>query len=355
MAWRYVATVILLADLSAAWAWNTPDGLYFTGAGADALVADGTVRVDGSRFACAGCHGADGRGDGEGATAIPPVTWEALTAPTGGRPAYDAALVARAVRSGIGPDGTALSASMPRYEMDDAAMAGLVESLKHLEGHDRKAFGPREVRIRAGLEDPRRHGFADAVQAFNAAGGAYGRNIAVVEEGDALMLNDIADLALSGAAELAEAMLFDQIATDGHRRIRWLTALPPAERDFRLRQRGLLHDDTAPVLLWTGPGVAPTAWQAVDAVYADLAVAAPVLGSLIERSVPLFLAAPDADLLDAALRDPAPLAYVEGYLAGLALGQALTDTGRAAGQEALRRALAGAGPTLPISVHRIGE
>ncbi|NJS38697.1 MAG: hypothetical protein HC783_06450 [Rhodobacteraceae bacterium] len=67
------------------------------------------------------------------------------------------------------------------------------------------------------------------------------------------------------------------------------------------------------------------------------------------------LAAPDAAVLDAALRDPQPMSYVEGYLSGLALGAALTDAGRSAGQEALRRRLQDETIALPISVHRIGD
>lgn len=113
-----------------------------------------------------------------------------------------------------------------------------------------------------------------------------------------------------------------------------------------------MQDDTSPILLWTG-GAAPASFEPVDAVYADLTVAAPALRALMEQSVPLYLAAPDAGLLDAALRDPAPLAYVEGYQAGLALGQALTEIGHLAGQEALRRALADPDAPLPVSVHRI--
>jgi hypothetical protein len=353
MAWRHALAVVLLAGPSAA--WDTPDTFYFTGQGADALIAAGTVRADGTKFACAGCHGADGRGDGEGATTIPPVTWDALTAPTGLRPAYDAASFALAVRSGIGSDGRMLSAGMPRYELDDTQLAGLVESLQQLQAIDRKAFGPRDLRVMADVDDPRLRGFSDATQVFNEGGGAYGRSIAIVKEGDALALGDVAGSALGALAETSEALLFDQIVADGHRRIRWQTVLSPAERDFRLRQRGLVHDDAARIVLWTSRDAAPPLPEAVDALYADLAVAAPALGAMIERTVTVYLASPDATLLDAALRDPKPIAYVEGYLAGLALGQALTDAGRVAGQEALRRALLKKTSALPISVHKIGD
>lgn len=351
MAWRYVLAATLLADPAVG--WDTPDSLYFTGIGAEVLIANGSVRADGSRFACSGCHGADGRGAGEGATLIPPVTWAALTAATKARPAYDAESLAQAVRSGFGSDGQPLSSAMPRYQMDDAAMAGLVESLKNLEANDRLAFGPQELRVRVRVDDPRLRGFADAAQAFNDAGGAYGRSIVVVDARDALALNDIVGSALGGMASSAEALLFDQIAADGHRHIRWLTPLPPAERDFRLRQLGLVHDDTSRILLWTSESALPPSLTGIDAVYADLASAAPFLAALIDGSVQLYLAAPDGELLAAALHDSAPLSYVEGYLAALALGQALTEAGRAGGQEALRRALARTGTALPISVHRI--
>lgn len=353
MVWRSVLAAVVLAGPVAA--WETPESLYYTGKGTVALIADGSVRADGTRFACAGCHGADGRGSGEGATLIPAVTWDALTAPTAERPAYDAARFAKAVRGGIGPDGQPLSAAMPRYEMDDAAMAGLVDSLKTLEASDRKAFGPDEVRVRIARDDPRAGGFADAAQAFNAAGGAYGRSIVVVAEGDAVALDDIAGSARLRAAEVAEVLLFAKIAADGHLRIRWLTHLPPAERDFRLRQRGLVHDENARILLWTSPGTASPGVGTVEAIYADLVAVAPALRTLMEQSVTLHVVAPDAGLLDAALRDPSPLDYVEGYLAGLAMGQAMTEVGRAAGEGALQRALAESRSALPVSDHRVGD
>lgn len=353
MVWRSVLAAVALAGPVAA--WETPESLYYTGKGTVALIAEGSVRADGTRFACAGCHGADGRGSGEGATLIPAVTWGALTVPTAERPAYDTARFAEAVRNGIGPDGQPLSAAMPRYEMDEAAMAGLVDSLKSLEAIDRKAFGPREVRVRIAVDDPRAGGFADAARAFNAAGGAYGRGIVVVAQGDAVALDDIAGPARQRAAEVVEALLFDRITADGHLRIRWLTGLAPEERDFRLRQRGLVHHDSARIVLWTSPDAAPPLVETVDTVYVDLAAAAPVLRALLEQSVTIHIVAPEAGLLEAALRDPSPLDYVEGYLAGLAMGQALTEIGRAAGEGALQRALAESRSALPVSVHRIGD
>jgi hypothetical protein len=353
MAWRHVLAAAFLAGPSAA--WDRPDTFYFTGQGADVLIAAGTVRADGAKFACAGCHGANGRGEAEGATTIPPVTWDALTAPTGLRPAYDAESFALAVRSGIGPDGRLLSAGMPRYELDDAQLAGLIDSLKQLEAVDRRAFGPREIKIMAQAHDPRLRGFADAARVFNDAGGAYGRSIVIVKAGDALALEDVAGAALGALAETSETLLLGQIAADGHRRIRWQTLLSPAERDFRLRQRGLVHDDRARIVLWTSGDMDHPPLGTVDALYADLAVAAPALGAMIEQSVTVHLASPGASLLDAALGDPEPIAYVEGYLAGLALGQALSNAGRLAGQQALRRGLAEATIALPTSVHRIGD
>ncbi len=353
MAWRHVLAAALLASPSGA--WEVPDSLYFTGQGTTAVIAAGTVPADGSRFACAGCHGADGQGKAEGATTIPPVTWDALTAPTGLRPAYDATSFARAVQSGVGPDGRALSAGMPRYMLDDAQLTGLIESLKQLQAIDRKAFGPRDLRVTADVNDPRLRGFADAARAFNDQGGAYGRSVAIVKEGDALALDDVTGAALGVLAATSEALLFDHIVADGHRRIRWQTALSSAERDFHLRQRGLLHGDGARVVLWTRGSAAPPPPETVDILYADLAVAAPSLGAMLERSVTVYLASPDAAVLDAALRDPQPISYVEGYLSGLALGAALTAAGRSAGQEALRRRLQDKTVAFPISVLRIGD
>ncbi len=189
---------------------------------------------------------------------------------------------------------------------------------------------------------------------FKDAGGAYGRSITIVREGDALALHDIAASATSRVAEAAEAMPFDQVVADGRQRLRWLTSLPPAERDFRLRQRGLVRKHTAGVVLWTARGSVLPSDGTVDTVYADLAVAAPGLGALMERVITFHLAAPDSGLVDAAPQSRAA-GLCRSYLAGLAVGQALTDIARAAGQEAPRRTSAETRIAPGISVHLISD
>lgn len=154
--------------------------VYFTGEGTAALIAGGTVRTEGRLFPCVSCHGADGRGTAEGATEIPPIIWQALSSATDRRPAYDAEGFAVALRAGLRPDGTPLSAAMPRYEMVDTVLAALVATLGRIEAEDRAAFGPRAVRVAAPEGDPRRRGYAAAAATFNAAGGAFGRVIDIV-------------------------------------------------------------------------------------------------------------------------------------------------------------------------------
>ncbi|WP_244936046.1 cytochrome c [Paracoccus siganidrum] len=123
--------------------------VYFTGEGTAALIAGGTVWTEGRLFPCVSCHGADGRGTAEGATEIPPVTRQALSRATDRRPAYDAEGFALALRTGLRPGGTPLSAAMTRYEMTDAVMEALVATLGRIEAEDRAAFGPRAVRVAA--------------------------------------------------------------------------------------------------------------------------------------------------------------------------------------------------------------
>ena len=108
---------------------------------------EGSSAVEGAAAACVRCHRRSGLGAMEGRSSIPPISGAYLLAPRGrdheinlpvvdamrvGREPYSEATLARAIRDGVGPDGRALGYLMPRFALDDAAMAELIAYLKAL-------------------------------------------------------------------------------------------------------------------------------------------------------------------------------------------------------------------------------
>jgi len=108
----------------------------------------GGASVQGADAACVNCHRHSGLGSAEGRSYIPPITGQFLFHPKaekledldlpyveGARPnrePYTEETLARAIRAGISADGKPLSMLMPRYALDDAAMAALSAYLKQL-------------------------------------------------------------------------------------------------------------------------------------------------------------------------------------------------------------------------------
>ncbi|WP_338413888.1 c-type cytochrome [uncultured Sphaerotilus sp.] len=107
--------------------------------------------MTGAAAACAQCHRRSGMGDQEGRLRVPPITAASLLAPgrttavgraapgieiagtrTETRPAYTVDSFARALRTGVDPAGRALAPWMPRYALDDAAVADLFAWLERL-------------------------------------------------------------------------------------------------------------------------------------------------------------------------------------------------------------------------------
>lgn len=131
--------------------------LYTQGLRADGTPLEGrrpggqTLR--GRDLACVQCHRPSGMGTVEGVTLVPPVAGKLLFEPgrpAAGRPlrhapglrfddhafrtrpAYDAALFARALRDGIGAGGAVFDTPMPRYRLSDRELAALLAYLRHL-------------------------------------------------------------------------------------------------------------------------------------------------------------------------------------------------------------------------------
>jgi hypothetical protein len=107
------------------------------------------IRVEGTAAACAACHRRSGLGTAEGAIAIPAISAKYLFRPGGnriedvdylrraqgfkvGREPYSEESLARAIREGVGRDGRRLNYLMPRFPLDERAMAALIAYLRNL-------------------------------------------------------------------------------------------------------------------------------------------------------------------------------------------------------------------------------
>src|ERR1700730_1217522 len=121
---------------------SLPTGAELTGS------RDSGTSVTGGSAACVSCHRRSGLGNVEGDIIIPPIiakylyrsraaNTEDLTLPhvPGWVPhswTYTDETLARAIRTGVRPDGEAMSPLMPHYALDDASMAALIGYLKEL-------------------------------------------------------------------------------------------------------------------------------------------------------------------------------------------------------------------------------
>ena len=184
-------------------------------------IGEPPVEADAELFACANCHGADGRGRTEGGIAAPRIRWSHLDKPypvLGNRfrlhPAYDEDAFARALRDGIDSAGQALAVAMPRYRLDRHELAGLIAHLRALDDDattvPRLAIGvrlPTAVHPAAHQRNHIMRALLDAYAAdIDARGGIYQRRIEwhYLAPGQAFGEPLLAglDLALSGAEPL---------------------------------------------------------------------------------------------------------------------------------------------------------
>lgn len=126
------ALALLLAMLPLAAAAEPPDGrALFHGVQPFAAgLATTDRRLPAAYAACANCHGPLGEGGREGGSIIPPIGRAALFRPQGDQPAYpSAAAVTQAILAGTGRDGRSLAAIMPRYRLEPAELAALLDYL----------------------------------------------------------------------------------------------------------------------------------------------------------------------------------------------------------------------------------
>lgn len=183
--------------------------LFVEGAGARALLADGAVDVPASRFPCAGCHGADGRGGVEGATEFPALI-------TGAAPRFDRTALAAALLEGTGADGRTLSSAMPRYRTDPATLDALHAYIAALADAGRIGVAAGALHITPPSDPARRAAFAAGLDEANREGGAWGRRFALVDPPAGAVV--AADEVVAGLAEAAAERRAALIATELRRR-----------------------------------------------------------------------------------------------------------------------------------------
>jgi Cytochrome c len=149
-------------------------------------VREGGVPIEGPTAACMNCHRRSGIGVNEGRTVIPPITGKyllrvperalpeaKLQSPASGiarHQQYTDQTLVRAIREGINADGKPLSYLMPRFALNDADAALLVDYLKSLSGEPGPGVTHDEVHFATILTpdaDPaERQGTIDVLQHF---------------------------------------------------------------------------------------------------------------------------------------------------------------------------------------------
>lgn len=204
---RQLIAFLLCAIAGAAPAYAVDPGadLFQNGTGAVAVLLDGQLRAPASRFTCAGCHGSHAQGKREGGITIPALSWQVLSDPSRPGGAYDADLFQRAVTKGIGADGRALDAVMPRFDIDEPSVAALIGYLQSVHSLDRVGISATAVTLLASPDPEVRTGYAAAAYWFNAQGGAFGRKLSVVETGPATIAGE----------DLSERLSYRTTSLDG--------------------------------------------------------------------------------------------------------------------------------------------
>lgn len=185
---RLAALIFLCASVAPGWAQDGPEigAQLFNGTVEVAgSVAVGTTKLNQpiSKFACRTCHQRDGLGGSE--AKAPAITWEALSAPTAARPAYDAEAFRAALSEGVRAGGGSLNTAMPRYSLSDAMVTSLIAYLNELPSIQKRGIEARSVTF--GVAVPADNGgparaYASMLrEALQGQPDIFGRAIRVVE------------------------------------------------------------------------------------------------------------------------------------------------------------------------------
>ena len=169
--------------------------IYRTGVGSaehpiEARLREGDPLVPASVIPCAGCHGADGRGEPEGGVTPPDITWHTQTNPYGAhrprgkvRPPYTDRLVIRAFTLGLDSAGDRLDPVMPQFHLASTDARDLVAYLKILGNTGEPGIGTQSIKLGV-LLPPQSLKVRSAVAGYfsdlNTHGGIYGRRFDLV-------------------------------------------------------------------------------------------------------------------------------------------------------------------------------
>jgi ABC-type branched-subunit amino acid transport system substrate-binding protein len=162
-----------------------------------AILGTGDLELSAGAFPCANCHGLRGEGSSEGGLQPPSLVWSKLTAAGQSaltrqeRGPYNETTLARAIASGVNPNGGKLHPGMPHYKMTGQQMADLIAYLKKLGKELDADPGLSEDAIKVGAALPMTGPLArigeDVKQALgayfaevNRQGGVYGRKFELV-------------------------------------------------------------------------------------------------------------------------------------------------------------------------------
>ncbi|MCM2505490.1 hypothetical protein NDN16_17625 [Aureimonas altamirensis] len=166
-----------------------------------------------ARPGCSGCHGMDAAGGREEGREMPSIQWRSLARRAGKRPPYDAAALGRLLATGIRPDGAAISAPMPRYDLSSGQVAALVQLLATVGDPESQGVYPDRLEFgmilpRPDRAAPHHRRAAMLVESIfaevNADGGVYGRRLVLAR------FDGRADFARGERPVLAALLTFDR-------------------------------------------------------------------------------------------------------------------------------------------------
>lgn len=306
--------------------------LYFTGADAKALIADGSVEVSASRFPCSNCHGEDALGKHEGATVIPALVWSVLA----GKKGYDAEAFELAVTKGIDVDGNRLGEIMPRYVLNRPETDALIGFLKSLDISNSAGLSPTAVNFAPPTNLDTALGMQTAFDRINSGGAVFGRALTLNANVSSFSQTDIlVEIVQKKQMQAEEKALIQLIKQIGIGRIS--LSSPTPEGIYELQRNGLVHDPDQPnILVLTAPF--PSKMQG-KTIYSSLSIAGPSIAKLGNAASHFILVGPDNGAIIETISQSQNDRFLVGYLTGQTIGKALLLEGRTVTGSALKQRL----------------
>lgn len=166
------------------------EGILPSGEVMTATIA-GDIPVSGEQLICGTCHRRSGLGSSEGQEVVPAITGEMLykplrlptskpPLPPEQRPAYTDASLRQAIREGVGANGEALGAFMPRYSMTDEELDILLDYLKSLPTYTAPGVTDEQIHfatiVSDGVSPATRKAMEDVLRTFIAQKNTETRN-----------------------------------------------------------------------------------------------------------------------------------------------------------------------------------